>query len=229
MHFLWRKARCWGIATIFWQENGKSNPTVQEGWIWAELNKSLCVHTSFRCFALNRELSTSSVFRCSALHWCHFVLMRIFQIHITEPSFVPHPEPLQFSRDIAYIPFDVQSPVRRWGSSLWGTEQAEQGVPLGCYLSCSRALVLVNVYGPVPAYLERHRCSSPYIILAFWVCVAMVFNKDFRIIIIIIIFNEIHRVVCWGMGSSKGPWACQAGWASCSCWARGAAFRLGGI
>lgn len=82
MQFLWRKARCWGIATIFWQENGKSNPTVQEGWIWAELNKSLCVHTSFRCFALHRELSTSSVFRCSALHWCHSVLMYIFHTHI---------------------------------------------------------------------------------------------------------------------------------------------------
>lgn len=82
-YFLWRKARCWGIATIFWQENGKSNPTVQEGWIWAELNKSLCVHTSFRCFALHRELSTSSVFRCSALHWCHSVLMYILHIHIT--------------------------------------------------------------------------------------------------------------------------------------------------
>lgn len=114
--FLWRKARCWGIATIFWQENGKSNPTVQEGWIWAELNKSLCVHTSFRCFALHRELSTSSVFRCSALHWCHSVLMYIFHIHITASTVLcPAPRASAALQGRCLNHFQVSS-------LLWGCE-----------------------------------------------------------------------------------------------------------
>lgn len=114
--FLWRKARCWGIAAIFWQENGKSNPTVQEGWIWAELNKSLCVHTSFRCFALHRELSTSSVFRCSALHWCHSVLMYIFHIHIIASTVLcPTPKASAAFQGRCLNHFQVSS-------LLWGCE-----------------------------------------------------------------------------------------------------------
>lgn len=136
--FLWRKARGWGTATIFWQENGKSNPTVQEGQIWAELNKSLCVHTSFRCFALHRELSTSSVFRCSALHWCHSVLMYIFS-----HTYHSQLSPLSHSQSLCNSPgmlskslSSVQSPVRMWDSPL-------------CFISTLRKQPWKRTYGTV--------------------------------------------------------------------------------
>lgn len=113
--FLWRKARCWGIATIFWQENGKSNPTVQEGWIWAELNKSLCVHTSFRCFALHRELSTSFQVFCSALV---SLCIDVYFSHTYHSHHSPLSQPQSLCSSPGTLPSTFQVSSLLWGCEL---------------------------------------------------------------------------------------------------------------